>query len=159
MRLLLIILVLTALISCGKDGKSGSSGSPQNENQRSTTELDTIYDGLGVDILETTIEVQASVSSEEITFNESKSMKNNGRRINCLSSVNKGEAYRYSVKGETLYLSTPAGNFDMKRVHGQDGIVGTWKWMGLVEGTTLETRLLTVTKKMNRVILKNICER
>jgi hypothetical protein len=159
MRLFLAILVLTVLVSCGKDD---SAKSPQNENGRGATETrsaDAIYDGLGVDILETTIDIPAIVSSDEITFIETKSMRSEGRRINCSSSVNKGDSYRYSIKGNTLYLSTPVGNMDMKRVQDADGIAGTWKWMGLVEGTTLETRLLTVTKKMNRVILKNICER
>lgn len=159
MRLFLAIMILTVLVSCGKDD---SVKNPQNENRRATTETttaDSIYDGLGVDILETTIDIPAIVSSDEITFTEDKSMKSEGRRINCSSSVNKGEIYRYSIKGNTLYLSTSAGNIDMKRVQGEGGIAGTWTWAGITYGKTYQTRLLTVIKSMNRVIMKTICER
>lgn len=159
MRLFLAIMILTVLVSCGKDD---SVKNPQNENRRATTETttaDSIYDGLGVDILETTIDVAAIVSADDITFSETKSMKSEGRRINCSASVNKGDIYRYSIKGNTLYLSTSAGNVDMKRVLGADGIVGTWKWAGTTDDMTYQTRLLTVIKSKNRVFMKMICER
>lgn len=163
MRLLPIVLLLLALVSCGKGGGGGSSEAvpqaQQCEVDGAIVSCDSIYDGLGVDILDASIDVPATVDSSSITFTESRSVKNQGRRIDCASSVSSGEVYHYTVSGNTLYLDTPAGNTTMTRVHGSGGIVGTWKWSGIVDGATFETRLMTVVKNLNRVIIKTSCER
>lgn len=163
MRFLLSILLLTAVVACGKNGGSGS-GSAQGESNQCEVDgrvvsCDSIYDGLGVDILDAMIDVPASVDGSSITFNQARAVKTEGRRINCAASVSAGEVYRYSVHGDSLTLDTPAGNVTMKRVHGEGGVVGTWKWSGIVDGATYQTRLMTVVKSMNRVIMKTTCER
>jgi hypothetical protein len=163
MRFLLMIVLLSAVVACGKGG-SGGSGSSNPELQQCevggrVVSCDSIYDGLGVDILDALIDIPATVSSSAITFNQARSAKTEGRRINCAASVNSGDVYRYTVNGNSLYLDTPTGNVTMKRVHGEGGIVGTWKWSGIVDGATFQTKLLTVVKSMNRVIMKTTCER
>lgn len=165
MRFLLSILLLTAVVSCGKNGGSGSgsgAGSDpelqQCEVNGETVSCDSIYDGLGVDILDASIDVPATISSTAITFTQSRSVNSQGRRINCSLSVNSGDVYRYTVNGDELLLDTPNGNIEMKRVYGS-GVVGKWRWRGIVDGATFQTRILTVTKNMNRVFMKTTCER
>ncbi len=162
MRFLLVILTLTALVSCGKNGGGSSSRSPQAQQcevDGRSVSCDSIYDGLGVDLLDSQIDVPATVSSSDIAFNESRTTETQGRRIECTTSVMKGDVYHYSISGDTLFLDTPAGNLQMKKVHGDGGVVGTWKWTGIVDGATYQTKLLTVLKGMNRVIMKTVCER
>lgn len=163
MRFLLIVLFSVAVVSCGKSG-GGSSGNrlqaQKCEVDGQAVSCDSIYDGLGVDILDASVDAPATVTNSSITFSQARSGKSDGRRISCSVSVAAGDVYRYSVNGDTLYLDTPTRNMTMKRVHGDgDGIVGTWKWSGIVDGATLETRLMTVVKNMSHVILKTSCER
>ena len=165
MRFLLMILLLTAVVSCGKNGGGGSGASVLPEAQQcevngEVVSCDSIYDGLGVDILDASIDVTANVSDSAITFTQARTVKSQGRRIDCSVSVNAGDVYRFSVNGDVLYLDTPTGNITMKRVHHNGGgIAGTWKWSGIVDGATFQTRLMTVTKTLNRVIMKTNCER
>ena len=164
MRFLLTILLLSAVASCGKSGGGGSASSDpeaqQCEVNGEVVSCDSIYDGLGVDILDASIDVTATVSESAITFTQARTVKSQGRRIACSVSVNSGDVYRYTVNGDSLYLDTPGGNITMKRVHHNGGgIAGTWKWSGIVDGATFETRLMTVTKGLNRVIMKTNCER
>ncbi len=161
MRFLLVILTLTALISCGKNSESSSSApqAQQCEVDGHSVSCDSIYDGLGVDILDSQIDAPATVTASDISFNESRTTRTEGRRIECTTTVTKGDVYHYSVNGDVLSLDTPAGNIQMKKVHGEGGVVGTWKWSGIVDGATYETKLMTVLKGMNRVIMKTICER
>lgn len=161
MRFLSLILLTFAVVSCGKGG-SGGSGSAipegmQCEVDGQAVSCDSIYDGLGVDILTAKIEAPASVGDSAISFTQSRSDVKEGRRINCGISVNAGDVYRYSVSGDTLYLDTPTANMQMKRVYGS-GIVGKWKWSGIVDGATFKTFILTVTKSQ-KVFLQTTCER
>ncbi len=162
MRFLLMIVLLSAVVACGKNGGSGSGSSPESQQCEINGEVvscDSVYDGLGVDILDAMIDVPATVTASTITFNQARAVKTEGRRINCAASVNSGDVYRYTVNGNALYLDTPAGNISMKRVHGEGGVIGTWKWSGIVDGATYQTKLMTVVKSMNRVIMKTTCER
>lgn len=161
MRFLLSILLLTAVVACGKNGGSGSASpeAQQCEINGEAVSCDSVYDGLGVDILDAMIDVPATVSSSAITFNQARAVKTAGRRINCEASVAAGEVYYYSVNGETLTLDIGSRNITMKRVHGEGGLAGTWKWSGIVDGATYQTKLMTVVKSMNRVIMKTTCER
>ncbi len=162
MRFLFMIVLLSAVVACGKGGGGGSGSAPeahQCEINGEVVSCDSVYDGLGVDILDAMIDVPATVTSSAITFNQARSVKTEGRRINCSTSVNSGDVYRYTINGNVLYLDTPTGNITMKRVHGEGGVVGTWKWVGIVDGATYQTKLMTVMKSMNRVIMKTSCER
>ncbi len=163
MRFLLSILLLTAVVSCGKSGGGGSASSEPEAHQcevnGEVVSCDQIYDGLGVDILDAAIDVSATVSPSAITFTQARAVKSQGRRIECSVAVNSGDVYNYTVNGNSLYLDMPAGNITMTRVSGSGGIAGTWKWKGVVDGATFQTRLMTVTKSLNRVIMKTICER
>ncbi len=162
MRIILVFLALTALVACGKKGGGSSeeiSEAQQCEVNGEVVSCDSIYDGLGVDILDAMVDVPATVNASSITFNQARSVKTEGRRINCSTSVNSGDVYHYTVNGDVLYLDTPSGNISMKRVHGEGGVVGTWKWTGIVDGATYQTKLMTIVKSMNRVIMKTTCER
>jgi hypothetical protein len=164
MRFLLVLFVLSALVSCGKNGGGGGNKLAEDdfnhcEVNGEIVSCDSIYDGLGVDILDAQVDVPATVSDSAITFQQARSSKIEGRRINCAINVNAGDVYRYTVNGDSLYLDTPTGNITMKLVHGQGGVVGTWKWKGIVDGATYQTRVLTVLKARNRVIMKTSCER
>jgi hypothetical protein len=163
MRFLLTVFILSALVACGKNGGGGSASSVPQRDQCQVdghvVSCDSIYDGLGVDILDAQVDVPATVSDSAITFNQARTSDQQGRRIGCKVSVNAGDVYRYTVNGNILYLDTPTGNMQMKLVHGEGGVVGTWKWTGIVDGATFQTRVLTVLKARNRVIMKTTCER
>lgn len=164
MRFLLIFLLLTAVVSCGKKSGGGSASADPEAQQCEVNGVvvscDSIYDGLGVDILDAAIDVTANVSASAITFTQARSVKSQGRRIDCSISVNSGDVYHYTVSGDSLYIDMPTGNITMKRVHHNGGgVAGTWKWSGIVDGATYQTRLMTVTKSLNRVIMKTTCER
>jgi hypothetical protein len=163
MRFLSMILLLSAVVACGNNGGSGSGSSgpqaQQCEVDGQVVSCDSIYDGLGVDILDAMVDAPATVTSSAITFTQSRNTKVQGRRIACSASVNSGDVYRYSIHGNTLTLDTPTGNLDMTRIQGDSGIVGKWKWVGIVDGATYETKVLTVVKSLNRVLMKTTCER
>lgn len=160
MRFLLTIILLSAVVACGKGGSGGSGSSDPDAQQCEVNGVvvscDSIYDGLGVDVLNAKIDVPATIDSTSITFTQSRNVKSEGRRISCTASVNAGDVYRYSINGSTLYLDTPSGNIRMTRVHGS-GIMGMWRSTGIVDGATFQEKLLTVAK--NRVILQTNCER
>lgn len=161
MRFLLPILLLSVVVACGKNGGSGT-GSAQGESSPcridgEVVSCDSIYDGLGVDVLNAKISVAATVDGSRITFTEAGAQTAAGRRVSCSVSVRAGDSYPYSVSGNTLRLDTPEGNIDMKRVHGS-GVMGMWRWTGTgADGASFQEKLLTVTK--SRVILQKNCER
>lgn len=160
MRFLLSILLLTAVVSCGKSGGGGSASSDpeaqQCEINGEVVSCDSIYDGLGVDVLNAKVDAAATIDGSSITFTQALSNKAQGRRIACSVSVASGTVYRYTISGSTLYLDTPEGNITMNRVSGS-GIMGMWRSTRYVDGATFEERLLTV-KKSSVLIQKN-CER
>jgi hypothetical protein len=159
MRFLFMFLVLTSVIACGK--KSGGSSEEISEAQQcevngEVVSCDSIYDGLGVDVLNAKVDAPATIDSSSITFTQALSYKAQGRRIECSVSVLSGTVYRYTVSGNTLYLDTPEGNVTMNRVHGS-GIMGMWRSTRYVDGATFEELLMSVKK--NSVVMQKNCER
>lgn len=159
MRFLFMFLALTAVVACGKNGGGSSneiSEAQQCEINGEVVSCDSIYDGLGVDVLNAKIDAPATIDSSSITFTKALSNNAQGRRIACSVSVASGTVYRYTVNGDSLYLDTPEGNFTMKRVHGS-GIMGMWRTTDYVDGATYEERMITVKK--NSVLIQKNCER
>lgn len=160
MRFLISILLLTAVVSCGKSGGGGSSSAnpeaQQCEINGEVVSCDSIYDGLGVDVLNAKVDAPATIDGSSITFTQSLTNKAQGRRIACSVSIGSGNVYRYTISGNTLYLDTPEGNVTMNRVHGS-GIMGMWRSTRYVDGATFEEKLLTVKK--NSVVIQKNCER
>lgn len=160
MRFLLPILLLTAVVSCGKNSGGGSTSlTPEGEQCEINGEVvscDSIYDGLGVDVLNAKVDASAVIDGSSIAFTQSLNQKTQGRRIACSVSVGTGSVYHYTISGTTLYLDTPEGNMTMNRVHGT-GIMGMWRSTRYVDGATFEERLMTVKK--NSVVIQKNCER
>ncbi len=160
MRFLLVLLALTALVACGKNGGGGSSKevseAQQCEVNGEVVSCDSIYDGLGVDVLNAKVDAPATIDSSSITFTQSLTNKAQGRRIACSVAVTSGTVYRFTINDNTLYLDTPEGNITMTRVHGS-GIMGMWRSTRYVDGATYEERMMTVKK--NSVLIQKNCER
>lgn len=160
MRFFLPILLLTVVVSCGKNGGRGSASSgpdaQQCEINGEVVSCDSIYDGLGVDVLNAKVDAPATIDGSSITFTQSLNHKTQGRRIVCSVAIGSGSVFHYSISGTTLYLDTPDGNITMNRVHGS-GIMGMWRSTSYVDGATFEERLMTVKK--NSVMIQKNCER
>lgn len=158
---LLVILLLSA--SCGKDGASSSSSTSRgagqcNLNGRSVAcESIRGADGLGIDLLESMIDVPVQVTSSEIMFQEEKVALTQGRRIECRTAVKKGEVYRYTLRGDALLVSTETGSYEMERTNSGDGLIGTWKWNGYIDEGTHVIRQLSFLGN-SRVIIRTSCE-
>lgn len=157
---LLVILLLSA--SCGKEGTSSSPSSRAagrcDLNGRSVAcESIRGADGLGIDLLESMIDVPVQVTSSEIMFQEEKVALTQGRRIECRTAVKKGEVYRYTLRGDALHVSTESGSFEMERTNSGDGLIGTWKWNGYVDEGTHVIRQLSFLGN-SRVIIRTSCE-
>jgi hypothetical protein len=157
---LLVIMLLAA--SCGKESSSGSASSKQagrcDLNGRSVAcESIRGADGLGIDLLESMIDVPVQVSNSEIVFQEDKDAVSQGRRIECRTTVKNGEIYRYTLRGNALHLSTDTGTYEMERLNSGDGLLGTWKWNGYVDEGTHVIRQLSFLGN-SRVIIRTSCE-
>jgi hypothetical protein len=162
MRILGSLFLLLILSACGNDGGSGSK-SKQADNgcnlNGSVVPCQSIRgaDGLGVDLLETMIDVPAKVQDTEVTFLADKSSMATGRRITCKTVVKNGEVYRIAVRGDSLLVITGEGSYEMSRLNGEGGHHGTWVWKGYVEEGTHIIRQLTFIGN-SRVILRTTCE-
>lgn len=164
MRLLPLIFILSLVAACGKQSTTSSSS---RQNQEDTCQLngqavecESIRgaDGLGVDLLDTVIDVPVEISNSEITFLAPKSSFAEGRRISCKTQVQSGEVYRYSLEGNTLRLQTDGGSFNMKKLNDEkNGISGTWAWKGYVDQGTHVIKTISFIGT-NRAILKTHCE-
>jgi hypothetical protein len=149
-------------ISCGKKSETNSSLAPESTCQLGgmAVACETIEgsDGLGVDLLDTIIDVPINLSNSEITFQESKLSADEGRRISCKTQVRNGEVYQYSLRGDQLFIQTESGSYTMTRNNDEkNGILGTWFWQGYVDQGTLLLRTMTFVSQ-SRVILKTHCE-
>ncbi len=158
MRFLFISLALTLLVACGKNGGGPKemAAAQECEVNGEGVSCDSIYDGLGVDVLNAKVDVPATIDGSSISFTQALGHKAQGRRIACSVSVGENTVYHYTISGDTLYLDTPDGNLTMNRVHGS-GIMGMWRSTNYVDGTTFEERLMTVKK--NSVVIQKNCER
>ena len=154
MKILSLMLILGLMVSCGNDSSGGGSSKTRQAQEESSDNI--TADGLGIDLLDTTVDVPAKVSAQEITFLETESSVEEGRRISCKTSVTSGEAYPYSLSGNSLSLKTPEGTFSMERLTDGNDIIGSWSWKGMKNGHSM-IKILSVVSE-DRVILKTHCE-
>lgn len=162
MRLVTLLAILTLAASCGKDGGGGSSSSARdggcNLDGRSVAcESIRGADGLGVDLLESMIEVPVQISGSDITFMSNKAATAEGRRISCPTSVKSGESYRYSLRGGELNLSTDSGNYSYRRLSSGEGLSGTWSWKGYRDQGVHVIKTITFLGQSS-VIIRTSCE-
>ena len=161
MRYVPLLLALMFVVSCGKE--SSKTNSRQESNTclyEGDEKCDTIQaaDGLGIDLLDTIVDVSINVSNSEITFLESKVSRQEGRRISCETEVRNGEVYRFSVNGNKLNLKTDTGNFTFIRLNDEGAsIIGAWNWKGYVDQGTHVIKTITFISE-NRAIIKTHCE-
>lgn len=160
---LLVLLALAA--ACGKEsgggsGRSLAAGQPGvcNLNGRSVA-CESIHgaDGLGIDLLETMVDAPIQVTDSEIQFLGDKESLTQGRRIECRTNVKNGEIYRYTVRGESLLISSESGSFEMTRLNSGSGLIGTWVWKGYVDNGTHIIRQFSFLGN-DRVIIRTNCE-
>ena len=163
MKLVSLLVLLTLSISCGKDGGGGSSSSKSGSgtcslNGRSVA-CESIQgaDGLGIDLLESMIDVPVKIDGAEMMFMADKSAVSTGRRITCKTAVKNGEVYRFALRGSRLLVMTAEGSYEMERLTDGEGIVGTWAWDGYIDQGTRLTKQMSFLSQ-TRVILKTNCE-
>jgi hypothetical protein len=160
MKFFSLVLLLLA-VSCGKEG-GGQNVSQEKDmcslNGRSVA-CESIHgtDGLGVDLLESMIDVPIQITNSEITFMADKASSSQGRRITCKTAVKSGEIYRFALRGNTLVLMTPGGSYSMARLTSGEGLIGTWAWKGYVDQGTHVIRQVTFLSK-TRMIMRTTCE-
>lgn len=162
MRLFSLFVILILSASCGKDG-GGSSSSQKGRgvcdlNGRAV-QCETIRgaDGLGIDLLESMIDVPVKLQDSDMTFLAEKTATSTGRRITCKTSVKNGEVYRIALRGDRLLVMTGEGTFEMERLNDGAGINGAWAWKGYIDEGTHLIRQMTILNS-NRVIMRTNCE-
>jgi hypothetical protein len=166
MKLVYLFFFLASLGSCGQktQEKSGENELFPNDKERCVLNGKNvpcksleIADGLGIDILESMIEVPVIMSNSEITFLEDKKNQSTGRRITCATSVKNGEVYKLIPRGENLLVMTSLGSYEMKRLSEGEGILGAWVWNGYVDQGTHVIKNMTILD-FDRVVLRTTCE-
>lgn len=163
MKLITLFFVILLSASCGMEKKtdalsSSKSGSVCNLNGKSVP-CATIKgaDGEGIDLLETLIEVPVNIQNSEIIFLDNKSSFSSGRRISCETKVNKGEVYRFTMRGNRLLVETSEGSYEMERLSEGEDLNSSWMWKGYVDEGTHLIRKMTVINN-ERAILRTYCE-
>ncbi len=161
MRLFSLLAILILSASCGKDGGGSSSAKDKSIcslNGRSV-QCESIRgaDGLGIDLLESMIDVPVKIQDSDMTFLADKAATSTGRRITCKTAVKNGEVYRIALRGSKLLVMTGEGSFEMERLNDGAGISGAWAWKGYVDEGTHLIRQMTILNN-NRVIMRTNCE-
>lgn len=163
MKLVSLLAVLILTIACGKDGGSGGSSIGEKDggcslNGRAVA-CETIQgaDGLGVDLLETMIDVPVKITDSEISFQSDKSSTEQGRRISCKTAVKNGEIYRIALRGNRLLVMTGNGTFEMDRLTDGSSLLGTWAWKGYEDNGAHIIRQMSFLSE-SRVIMRTNCE-
>ncbi|HLW57743.1 MAG TPA: hypothetical protein VKY27_10180 [Bacteriovoracaceae bacterium] len=164
------LVILISIIGCGeKESNSKKHVSSRQEREENAgqkcllnhkwVKCSTLQeaDGQGVDVLDTLIDVPAQVGNGVITFTQSAISRDQGRRISCVTQVENGDTYKYTLQGSTLIVDTDQGRFEYKRFSGGPGVKGSWMWKGYIGTGTLNVKTLTVIGN-NRVILRDHCE-
>lgn len=161
MKLVSLLAILILSVSCGKDGGGSSSSSKRGicELNGRAVQCEQINgaDGLGVDLLETMVDVPVVIDGSEIRFTQDKTATSQGRRISCQTSVKNGEVYRFALRGDRLLIMTASGSYEMDKLSDGEGLIGTWKWKGYVDQGTHLIRQMSFLSN-SRVILRTSCE-
>lgn len=164
MRLISLFFILALSAACGKQSSSGGSSGISYEKGVCNLNGASVpcasmktADGEGVDLLESMVDVPARVGNNEIVFQADRSNKNLGRRIECGVEIRNGSTYQYNLQGDRLFLTTPEGSYEMRRLNEGSSINGTWVWKGYVDEGTHMIRQMTILGG-KRVIMKHSCE-
>lgn len=163
MRLLLSLFILLFAVACGKSGSS-SSDDPQLQadnclvnDEVVTCETIRGNDPSNVNLLESMIDVNVTISGTSLIFPVGKSSVARGSRINCPTAVSSGEVYQYLLRGNSLDIQTPTQSYTMERLSDGTSIVGVWVWKGYEAGNVYTIRSLSFVNN-TRVIMKTHCE-
>jgi hypothetical protein len=163
MKLISLLTILILAAACGKDG-GGSSASSSAKNGSCSLDGRAVAcesiqgaDGLGVDLLDSMVDVPVKIADSDITFLADKTATSQGRRISCKTSVKNGEVYRFALRGSKLLVMTATGSFEMDRLTDGSALLGTWSWKGYEEGGTHVIKTMSFLSD-TRVILKTNCE-
>jgi hypothetical protein len=176
MRFCSFITMLLLSISCGQNGSGGGSAKSSNGwesswdtqgtgncrlSDGSETRCESLRgaDGLGVDLLDTMIDVAVEINPSEIIFAESKVSFKDGRRIDCKTEVRSGEIYSYRLNGSSLNIRTEQGlSYNLKRLNETgSGLMGAWAWRGYTRDGIHIIRQITFVNEQ-RAILQTHCE-
>lgn len=159
MKVVLFLISLSLLVSCGKDSSVSSKDSTGcNLNGRSVA-CENIQgaDGQGIDLLESMVDASIEVTDSSITFLSERTSLVEGRRISCSTAVEQGETYSYSVNGDTLTITARDKKLEFKRLNASEGLIGAWAWRGYEGEGAYIIRQMTFLSK-NRAILRTVCE-
>jgi hypothetical protein len=184
MRTLGLLLVLIITTACGENGSKQEKRTTDSGTGTGRTEWDSSWDtqgtgncrlsdgsevrceslrgadGLGVDLLDTMVDVRVDITSSEIIFGESKVSTRQGRRIDCKTEVQSGESYAYGLSGNTLNIRKPDGtSISLQRLNETvaGGLIGAWAWRGYTSDGVHIIRQLTIVNN-SRAILQTHCE-
>lgn len=163
MRLVSLIAILMLTVACGKEG-GGSGSSVADKSSECSLNGRSVAcasiqgaDGLGVDLLETMIDVPVQIANTDITFMADKTSTDQGRRLSCKTSVKNGETYRYALRGNKLIVMTSAGTYEMDRLTDGDSLLGTWVWKGYEDSGAHIIRQMSFLSN-TRLIMRTNCE-
>lgn len=166
MKLVFLFLILAFAAACGNSGggSSGDTSSTKGDDGMCSLNGRAVAcqsiegsDGLGIDLLDSMVDVPVKIQDSEITFLADKADAKSGRRINCRVAVKNGETYRYALRGDRLMLMTAEGSYEMERLSSGDGLAGSWSWKGYIDQGTHILKTLTVIGS-NRIIMRTSCE-
>lgn len=170
MRPIFVFSFLLILAACGKES-GGRGKSTDGTGTTTTTSVDGCKlngrsvacesirgaDGLGVDLLESMVDVPIQVTDTSITFMSDKTSNSQGRRIDCPTMVKEGETISYEVQGDSLHITTSDGKFTYQRLNASEGLTGSWMWKGYEGIGQHIIRQLSFLSK-TRVIMRTSCE-
>ena len=115
-------------------------------------------DGLGIDYLESMIDVPIKIEGSSIHFLMDKEAQSSGRRISCSTSVKAGEFYKFEIKNNQLHLTNSRGRYIMNRLNqASEGLEGAWYWKGYEGAGWHVIRHLTFLG-LDRLLMRTSCE-
>jgi hypothetical protein len=160
MRGLSFLVLGFLLVSCGKSDSNHSSSQQQQQAPQEAPVCNSDEPSsacIGVDLLETMIDVPVSFQDGALTFLADKNVAAKGNRITCTTRVRNGESYRLNLNGNKLTVMTSMGSYDMDRLDEGTELTGSWAWNGYIDGGVYIIKTLTFVGT-NRVIMKTNCE-
>ncbi len=168
MRLGFLFVVLLTLSACGNDKKSSKDPvSVLRQEEAVLCDLNGTKvsceslegpDGMGIDLLESTVDVSVNLTEYEVVFRETKTQTAQGRRISCKTSVRSGEVYKLIYTGSNLDVINESGEtIRYERLNEGDSILGAWVSRTYVDSGTHIIRQMTFVSH-SHAILKTHCE-
>ena len=159
MKLILMILVIVSIVSCGKDNSSSHGSDNSREEQEDIPGRNGYLDANNVgetELLNVTGKVSMTLSGDRIVINSPLALKDTGSRTSCSISIKAGEIWHFRMGNNGMELELPDGTRQLLKAIGNGSeVIGSWIWTGNNGGTKLRRRYSFLS---NTLIINQDCE-